>query len=133
MVGWVAVGSQEPAGLIMTTSAVEKLLSCSSSWLEVSDELLLVSTESGVGKLIFGWAWQGVRSEKISKTICDELQVLASKRIDDVSFNHFRLRCWEKINAIDQNLSSFMSLRSIVLEYRGVPVWPLVFPAGFMA
>jgi hypothetical protein len=109
----------------MTASAVEKLLSCSTSWLEVADELLLVCSESEVGKVMFGWAWQGVRGEKITTVITEALAGLEKGKITEASFTDYRLVCWNGIKAVDNDLETFHNLRTISVEYRGVQVKPL--------
>lgn len=116
---------QEPASLVMTASAVEKLLSCSTSWLEVADQLVQVCGESQVGKVMFGWVWQGVRSERISHVIIEALKVFRKKQVTELLFNDYRARCWDGIKAMDKDLKTFHNMRTISVEYRGVPVKPL--------
>ena len=110
----------------MTASAVEKLLSCSTSWLEVADQLVQVCGESQVGKVMFGWAWQGVRSERVSKVIIEALKVFRKQQVTELLFNDYRARCWDGIKAMDNDLKTFHNLRTISVEYRGVPVKPLI-------
>jgi hypothetical protein len=110
----------------MTASAVEKLLSCSTSWLEVADELVLVCGESEVGKAMFGWAWQGVQGEKITAVIETALKGLQKGKITEVSFNDYRLKCWAGIKEAEQDLDSFHNLKTISVKYRGVAVKRLV-------
>lgn len=124
--GSMSTFCQEPASLIMTPSSVEKLLCCNTSWLAQSDHLVTVCNESQVGKAMFGHAWQGVRSEKITNVILEALEVLEKSKITELSFNDYRLKCWHGIKEVDKDLDSFNNLRKIRLEYRGVPVKPLV-------
>ena len=86
---------QEPASLIVTPGSVEKLLCCTTSWLAQADHLVTVCSESQVGKAMFGWAWQGVRSEKITNMTLEALEVLEKSKITELSFNDYRLKCWE--------------------------------------
>ena len=124
----------------MTASAVEKLLSCSSSWLEVADELVKVCGESEVGKAMFGWAWQGVRGEKITNVITEASAGLEKGKITEASFTDYRLKCWNGIKAVDNDLDSFHNLRTISVDCRGVQVRTLsckvkllCFPAACVA
>jgi hypothetical protein len=110
----------------MTASAVEMLLSCSTSWLEVSDALVQVCNESQVGNAIFGWAWQGVRGERVTKVITEALSGLQQGKITEVSFNDYRLKCWAGIKEAEKDLDSFDNLKTISVDYRGVQVKCLV-------
>ena len=110
----------------MTATAVEKLLSCSSSWLEVAGELVKVCNESQVGNAIFGWAWQGVQGDKITAVIETALKGLQTGKVTEVSFNDYRLQCWAGIKETEKDLDSFDNLKTISVDYRGVQVKCLV-------
>ena len=109
------------AEIAITRGLAKALLSCSSSWLSVCDQLQAVTSNTQVGKLMFGWAWQGVRSEKVSQAIEVALaQLQKEKKITEVSFNTYRSRCWDAIKQVDADLASFVNLGTIAVVYRGV-------------
>ena len=115
----------------MDPKVVQELLSCSSSWLDVARQLQVVSSGSQVGKLMFGWAWQGVRAERILKEIEAAAEVMVAGPVTEATFTAYRAKCWEGINQVDPDTSTLPGLRSITASHRGVTALPSVVSSPF--
>ena len=109
------------AGLILDTSAVEKILACKEDFATVKDILQMVVNSSELGEKMFGRACVAARSADVATLMQDSLVRLGSKDIAKDDVDKARTRFVEACKELGKDpAATFEKPKETIVKYRGV-------------
>ena len=122
MTKWWVV-HEKAASLIMPAALVNEALSCSSSFRDIRNQLLTLTSSSELGCLMFGAALAEAKSGDLEELVIEHNTVLLKGGlITKASMDESRIRFVAACSTLGREATASMEGKQVMISYRGVDI-----------